>query len=324
MVRPSSTASSRRSAARRRRAGPAGGRDRGSFGLGSSLSLRFCVRPASGAGVDAGRSRGGEPDCTKVAETGAGCVAVAALSRILEGLDTLSRACGYVAAVLVVGIAALILTEIFCRTALNVSLSFAWSTARTSWRSRSFLAAAFTLRTGGHVRVMLLSQSVPPRAAHWLDVFATLAGTVVAGWLALVSRSLRLAVRGDRKHLRDHRRDSARLSAGGDGVGATCSCFSSRRGRSGCCSASRRKTPRPGETSEWIECPPPRSLPGPDGCVLPPPAEPGPGVAPRPRRPDRPCGVGAAAADSAGRFGGEGGRAGRPPPTGPAPAVVSR
>ena len=109
---------------------------------------------------------------------------MAALSRILEGLDALSRACGYVAAVLVVGIAALILTEIFCRTALNVSLSFAWEYSAYFLAVSIFLAAAFTLRTGGHVRVMLLSQSVPPRAAHWLDVFATLAGTVVAGWLA--------------------------------------------------------------------------------------------------------------------------------------------
>ena len=38
----------------------------------------------------------------------------------------LSRACGYLAAVLVLGIAGLILAEIFCRTVLNISLSFAW------------------------------------------------------------------------------------------------------------------------------------------------------------------------------------------------------
>ena len=55
--------------------------------------------------------------------------ALSALARILAGIDALSRASGYVAAVLVLGIAALIIAEIFCRTALNVSLSFAWEYA---------------------------------------------------------------------------------------------------------------------------------------------------------------------------------------------------
>ena len=116
--------------------------------------------------------------------TEAGGVAMSALARVLGGLDALSRACGYVAAVLVVGIAALILTEVFCRTVLNISLSFAWEYSAYFLAVSIFLAAAFTLRTGGHVRVMLLSQSVPPRTAHWLDVLATLGGIVVAGWLA--------------------------------------------------------------------------------------------------------------------------------------------
>ena len=113
-----------------------------------------------------------------------GIGASSALGRVLGGLDALSRVCGYVAAVLVVGIAALILTEIFCRTVLNISLSFAWEYSAYFLAVSIFLAAAFTLRTGGHVRVMLLSQNVPPRTAHWLDLLATVAGAVIAGWLA--------------------------------------------------------------------------------------------------------------------------------------------
>lgn len=106
------------------------------------------------------------------------------LVRVLGGLDALSRACGYFAALLVVGIVALILAEIFCRTVLNISLSFAWEYSAYFLAVSIFLAAAFTLRTGGHVRVMLLSQNVPPRTAHWLDVVATAGGTLIAGWLA--------------------------------------------------------------------------------------------------------------------------------------------
>lgn len=109
---------------------------------------------------------------------------MSALARILVGIDALSRACGYVAAALVLGIAGLILAEIFCRTVLNISLSFAWEYAAYFFAVSIFLAAAFALRTGGHVRVMLLSQSVPPRLAHWLDVAATAAGTMIAGFLA--------------------------------------------------------------------------------------------------------------------------------------------
>ena len=117
-------------------------------------------------------------------ERAAGAGTVSALARIFGALDALSRACAYVAAALVVGIAALILTEIFCRTVLNISLSFAWEYSAYFLAVSIFLAAGFTLRTGGHVRVMLLSQSVPPRVAHWLDVLATLGGIVIAGWLA--------------------------------------------------------------------------------------------------------------------------------------------
>ena len=106
------------------------------------------------------------------------------LARVLAGIDALSRACGYAAAALVAGIAVLILAEIFCRTALNVSLSFAWEYAAYFFAVSIFLGAAYTLRTGGHVRVLLLSQNLPPRLAHWLDVAATLAGTAVAGCLA--------------------------------------------------------------------------------------------------------------------------------------------
>ena len=106
------------------------------------------------------------------------------LTRLLAGIDELSRTCGYVAAALVLGIAGLILAEIFCRTVLNVSLSFAWEYAAYFFAVSIFLGAAFALRTGGHVRVMLLSQSVPPRVAHWLDVLATAVGTLIAGFLA--------------------------------------------------------------------------------------------------------------------------------------------
>ena len=122
----------------------------------------------------------GPAERERVSEAGA----LSVLARILAGLDALSRFSGYVAAVLVVGIAVLILAEVLCRTVLNISLSFSWEYSAYFLAVSIFLAAAFTLRTGGHVRVMLVSQNVPPRTAHWLDFAATVAGVVIAGWLA--------------------------------------------------------------------------------------------------------------------------------------------
>ena len=143
---------------------------------------------------------------------------MSALARVLAGIDTLSRVCGYVAAVLVLGIAALILAEIFCRTALNISLSFAWEYAAYFFAVSIFLAAAFALRTGGYVRVMLLAQSVPPRLAYWLDVAATVAGTMIAGVLAWALTAFAARVMGERQHVCHHRRDAAGLSASGNGL----------------------------------------------------------------------------------------------------------
>ncbi|MEC7515579.1 MAG: TRAP transporter small permease subunit, partial [Pseudomonadota bacterium] len=79
------------------------------------------------------------------------------MARIFNFIDGLARLSAYLAAGLIVGIAALILAEIFSRAVLNLSLSFAWEYAAYFMGAAVFLAAVFTLRSGGHVRVSLLS-----------------------------------------------------------------------------------------------------------------------------------------------------------------------
>ena len=72
------------------------------------------------------------------------------------------------------------MAEIFSRAVLNLSLSFAWEYAAYFMGAAVFLAAAFTLRSGGHVRVSLLSSSVPARMAKAIDMAATLFAAALA------------------------------------------------------------------------------------------------------------------------------------------------
>lgn len=106
------------------------------------------------------------------------------MRRVLALVDDIGRYSAYVAALLVVGIAVLILAEIFSRNVLNISLSFAFEYSAYFMATAIFLAAAFTMRTGGHVRVSILSNAVPPEMARGVDVVATIIGTVVAIILA--------------------------------------------------------------------------------------------------------------------------------------------
>ena len=106
------------------------------------------------------------------------------MARIFNFIDGLARLSAYLAAGLIVGIAALILAEIFSRAVLNLSLSFAWEYAAYFMGAAVFLAAAFTLRSGGHVRVSLLSNSVPARMAKAIDMAATLFAAAIAVYVA--------------------------------------------------------------------------------------------------------------------------------------------
>ena len=89
------------------------------------------------------------------------------------------------AAVLIAAIAVMILSEITARWLFNYSLSFAWEYSAYCMAMAIFCAAAYTLRTGGHIRVSLLSASVPPRAAWWIDLLATVVGTCISAYITL-------------------------------------------------------------------------------------------------------------------------------------------
>ena len=63
------------------------------------------------------------------------------------------------------------------------------------WRHKklaaaSFLALAYTLRAGGHIRVSLVIQHLGPRARHAVELWCTAAGAGLAGYFAWYSVAL--------------------------------------------------------------------------------------------------------------------------------------
>ena len=102
----------------------------------------------------------------------------------MKAIDLAGRLLGFLAAVLISLIAVMILLELFLRNIANISLTFAWELSAYCLGSAVFCGAAFTLRSGGHVRVNLISSNVPPRVRYAIELVATLLGLCVAVVLA--------------------------------------------------------------------------------------------------------------------------------------------
>ncbi len=103
---------------------------------------------------------------------------------VLSAVDRVSQLAGVLAVLLVVGIVALIIVEVLCRTFFNLSLSFAWECSAYFLGSAIFLGAAFTLRTGGQVRVAFLTTSRNPHVARISEFLGTVFGVGITCYLA--------------------------------------------------------------------------------------------------------------------------------------------
>lgn len=102
----------------------------------------------------------------------------------LKVVDVVSQVAGFFAIILVVGIVVLIVTEIVCRTVLDISLSFAWEYSAYFLGTAIFCGAAFTLRTGGHVRVAFLTSNRRPFIARASEYVSTVFGIAITWFLA--------------------------------------------------------------------------------------------------------------------------------------------
>lgn len=93
-------------------------------------------------------------------------------------LETLYRISGAVAAVFLALIAALVLAQIVGRI-FGVLVPGADDLAGYSLVASSFLALAYTLRSGGHIRVSLLLQRLPEAGRRRAEIAALAVGTAI-------------------------------------------------------------------------------------------------------------------------------------------------
>ena len=98
-------------------------------------------------------------------------------------LDPLYRGCGVLAAICLVGIAALILAQIIGRL-LGFIIPSADDFAGYLMAASTFLALAYTLRMGGHIRVTMVIRYIPESVAYWLELFVIILGATVSGYFA--------------------------------------------------------------------------------------------------------------------------------------------
>lgn len=103
------------------------------------------------------------------------------LRKISHAIDAFSMLLGYLAGGLLLSIAILQIAEIITRNFLGTSLPFVWEIGAYFHICAIFLAASFTLRTGGHIRITLIQQ-LSPRA---FEVLSTLVGLAISGFLSL-------------------------------------------------------------------------------------------------------------------------------------------
>ena len=105
------------------------------------------------------------------------------MHKVLENIDRLSQAAAVVAAACLALLAIVILAEVVAIWLFNKSLEFSWEYGAFFMAGAFFLGLGWTLDQGGHVRVGILAEHLPPKIAHLLDLSATIVGLLIAAFL---------------------------------------------------------------------------------------------------------------------------------------------
>lgn len=113
---------------------------------------------------------------------------------IYRSIDLISKVCVYISGAALMAIALMQIGEIILRNFFGISLPFVWEYAAYFHAGAVFLAAAFTLRTGGQIQVTILRE-VSPVLFRFLS---TLVGLLISAFLtyALVKMAMGYAATG--------------------------------------------------------------------------------------------------------------------------------
>lgn len=101
----------------------------------------------------------------------------------LRQIDRLATWAAAFAAACLLLMAILMMGEVIARSALTQSLVFSWEFSGYLMGAAFLFGAAYTLRSGGHVRVSLLAEHVPYGVARGLEYFSALVGIVVTAYI---------------------------------------------------------------------------------------------------------------------------------------------
>jgi TRAP-type C4-dicarboxylate transport system permease small subunit len=109
---------------------------------------------------------------------------IAIVTKFLAIVDRLSRLAETLAVVLIFGYCGLMLAEVFARAQAQ-SFSFSWEFSQYAMAAVFALASGPAIRTGVHVRITMLTETLPLKPAKWVDVAANLAALAVATLIAI-------------------------------------------------------------------------------------------------------------------------------------------
>lgn len=124
------------------------------------------------------------------------------MKKILSILDKIADGSGYLSGSLIPLMVVLIAYEVFMRYALNDPPMVADEFSAYMLVALSYLGLAYTWRKGGHVRVTIIFNHLPPKLAHWLRLFSLIIslGFIIAMTMSawgMVTYSKMIGMRSD-------------------------------------------------------------------------------------------------------------------------------
>ena len=108
------------------------------------------------------------------------------MRKILNGCYT---ACGVVSGLALVSIVAFVLIQIVARP-LGLVVSWSAEFAGYAMAASSFMGLAYTLNSGGHIRVNLLADRLPTSWQRWLERLCLLMASGIVGFFAWYCASM--------------------------------------------------------------------------------------------------------------------------------------
>lgn len=101
------------------------------------------------------------------------------VDRLIKGVDTCQKLGAYLSALCMLAIVALIIVEIVCRTFFNVSTLIADEFSGYLMVAAVMSGLGFTLQSGSHIRITLLSERLSPNVKRWFELATTLIAAAI-------------------------------------------------------------------------------------------------------------------------------------------------